>query len=144
MSNQNDMQVLRKALWEILKPLITLITNLINPNKGEEWLRELKKFNRKEECWGLKKKTTKFCLGEISIGSIANDKLTPNDVLSALSRHERGDWGDICDSDRETNEESLDKGLRLFSLYYGESGIKFWIITESNFLQTRVLIPDEY
>ena len=53
----NDIQMLRKALWEILKPLIQLITNLLNPEKGEEWTRELKKFLRKEKCWVLEKHT---------------------------------------------------------------------------------------
>jgi hypothetical protein len=46
-----ETNMLRKALWVFLKPLITLITNLLNPEKGEEWLTELNKFNRKEPCW---------------------------------------------------------------------------------------------
>ncbi len=43
--------MLRKALWEVLKPLVQLITNLVNPDIGEMWLVELKKFLRKEPCW---------------------------------------------------------------------------------------------
>lgn len=43
--------MLRKALWEVLKPLLQLITNLVNPDIGEMWLVELKKFLRKEPCW---------------------------------------------------------------------------------------------
>lgn len=46
-----DKNMLRKALWEFLRPLVQLITNLLNPDQGEEWLREFKKFLRKEECW---------------------------------------------------------------------------------------------
>ncbi|MFA5996919.1 MAG: hypothetical protein WC791_00345 [Candidatus Paceibacterota bacterium] len=46
-----ELNMLRKALWVFLKPLITLITNLLNPEIGEEVLVELKKFNRKEPCW---------------------------------------------------------------------------------------------
>jgi hypothetical protein len=46
-----DKSMLRKALWEILRPLIQLMQNLLNPEKGEEWEREFKKFLRKEECW---------------------------------------------------------------------------------------------
>lgn len=42
---------LRKALWEILRPLLQLITNLLNPEIGEEWLKEFKKFLRKEQTW---------------------------------------------------------------------------------------------
>jgi hypothetical protein len=51
-----EINMLRKALWVFLKPLITLITNLLNPEVGEEWLIELKKFLRKEQCWVLAKK----------------------------------------------------------------------------------------
>ena len=52
-----DKTMLRRVLWEFLRPLITLITNLINPEIGEEWLVELKKFNRKEPCWVTVTKT---------------------------------------------------------------------------------------
>jgi hypothetical protein len=51
-----EINMLRKALWVFLKPLITLITNLLNPEVGEEWLTELKKFLRKEPCWVVAKK----------------------------------------------------------------------------------------
>ena len=46
-----DKNMLRQALWEFLRPLIQLITNILNPDGGEEWLTELKKFLRKEPCW---------------------------------------------------------------------------------------------
>ena len=47
----DEMTVLRKALWAVLRPLIQLITNLINPEIGGLWLKELNRFNRKEPCW---------------------------------------------------------------------------------------------
>ena len=43
--------MLRKALWGFLRPLVQLITNLLSPEVGEEWERELKRFLRKEPCW---------------------------------------------------------------------------------------------
>ena len=49
-----DKNMLRKALWEILRPLLQLITNLLNPESGEFWLTELKRFLRKEPCWERK------------------------------------------------------------------------------------------
>ena len=45
---------LRKALWGFLRPLVQLITNLLSPEKGEEWEREFKLFLRKEPCWVIK------------------------------------------------------------------------------------------
>ena len=49
-----EMNMLRKALWVILKPLLQLVTNLINPEIGEEWLKELNRFLRKETSWQKK------------------------------------------------------------------------------------------
>lgn len=46
-----DNNMLRRALWVFLKPLIQLISNLLNPEIGEKWLVELKKFLRQEPCW---------------------------------------------------------------------------------------------
>lgn len=43
--------MLRKALWVFLRPLIQLVTNILSPEVGEEWLKELNKFLRKESCW---------------------------------------------------------------------------------------------
>ena len=43
--------MLRKALWEFLRPLLQLVQNLLNPDIGEEWLVEFKKFLRKEKSW---------------------------------------------------------------------------------------------
>lgn len=53
MTNENLM--LRQALWVFLRPLIQLITNLISPEVGEEWLAEFKRFLRKEPCWVMEK-----------------------------------------------------------------------------------------
>jgi hypothetical protein len=51
MNDKEKVDMLRRELWEILRPLIQLITNLLNPEKSEEWKKEFKKFLRKEECW---------------------------------------------------------------------------------------------
>ena len=29
------------------------------------------------------------------------------DLLALLARHHQGDWGDVCEEDRESNEEAL-------------------------------------
>ena len=59
-------------------------------------------------------------------------------------RHESGDWGDVCDSDRQENEFALDKMLRLFSVYHLRDGTKIWIITEADRNITTVLLPEDY
>ena len=48
---------LRQALWGFLRPLVQLLTNLLSPEKGEEWEREFKRFLRKEPCWTARRFT---------------------------------------------------------------------------------------
>jgi hypothetical protein len=85
-----------------------------------------------------------FALGQTVITSAAMEVLTNQDVLTALSRHARGDWGDLCEEDRKENEFSLREGFRLFSVYHTPIGKKFWIITEADRSVTTVLLPSDY
>ncbi len=87
--------------------------------------------------------TTKFPLGQVVITANAQGTLDPADVQQGLSRHARGDWGEVCPDDREENELSLNEGFRLLSVY--RSGDKrFWIITEADRSVTTVLMPEDY
>lgn len=68
-----------------------------------------------------------------------------------IKRHERGDWGDLCDDDKLENEKALETGGRLFSSYQlSEDKLseakerRLWIITEANRRVTTVMLPDEY
>lgn len=61
-------------------------------------------------------------------------------------RHAAGDWGDICEEDKKTNEESLDERnpRRVMSVYKLSGERVLWVITEWNREATTVLMPDEY
>jgi len=85
----------------------------------------------------------KFPLGEIVITANAQVSLDPADVQQGLSRHARGDWGEICPTDAKENELSLKEGHRLFSVYRS-GGDRFWIITEADRSVTTVLMPLDY
>ena len=62
-----------------------------------------------------------------------------------LRRHLHGDWGDLCDDDRQLNDAALKSGEdRLFSSYLVEPGLKLWIITEWDRSVTTLLLPSEY
>lgn len=61
-----------------------------------------------------------------------------------LSRHLRGDWGDLCQEDKTENELSLKYGFRLLSSYQVTDTEKIWIITEADRSMTTLLLPDEY
>lgn len=86
----------------------------------------------------------KFELGLLFISDEAQAALLPTDVTAAVRRHLSGDWGNMCEEDKRTNDEALQNGGRLFSEYISESGIRFWAITEWNRSATTVLLPHEY
>ncbi len=71
-------------------------------------------------------------------------------IQNCLDRHCQGDWGDLCDDDKQLNQDSLDeekeKGFtydNLFSSYETDFG-KIYIITECDRSVTTILTPDEY
>lgn len=64
-------------------------------------------------------------------------------IAICLVRHNRGDWGDLCAQDKNENNYSLDKHLRLLSAYETKFG-KIWIITEADRSATTILLPEEY
>lgn len=64
--------------------------------------------------------------------------------LEFLSRHLRGDWGDLCQEDKTENELSLKHGFRLLSSYQVTDTERLWIITEADRSVTTLLLPAEY
>lgn len=85
-----------------------------------------------------------FPLGQTYCTPGALEALQPDDRLAALGRHAGCDWGDCGAEDWAENEFSLDKYLRLFSVYEDRHGTKFWIITEADRSTTTILLPSEY
>jgi hypothetical protein len=85
-----------------------------------------------------------FPLGRTYITATAHRALSAPDVLLALRRHARGDWGELPPEDWQANELALVEGSRLFSTYRDERGIWFWIITEADRSATTVLLPEDY
>lgn len=83
-------------------------------------------------------------LGEIFITRAVVDVISPQEIVTFLKRYENLDWGDICDEDKQTNEDALIFGDRILALYHTEKGIKFYIITESDRSITTILLADEY
>jgi hypothetical protein len=61
-----------------------------------------------------------------------------------LTRHARGDWGELSADDITENEFSLKNGFRLLSSYATATGQKLWVITEEDRCLTTLLLPDEY
>lgn len=77
-------------------------------------------------------------------GALALLEQSKRSPLEFLSRHLRGDWGDVCQEDKAENELSLKHGFRLLSSYPITVADKIWIITEADRSVTTLLLPEEY
>jgi hypothetical protein len=104
------------------------------------WLR----FRRKLEI--LNEKTILFPLGSVFVTIGAREAFyeSKQEPFEFLSRHQCGDWGNICKDDADENDFSLKNGFRLLSAYKTACGEKFWIITEADRSSTTILLPSEY
>jgi hypothetical protein len=86
----------------------------------------------------------KFDLGHLVATPNALGVLSRDDIMTCLSRHVRGDWGELDPEDRNANEDALQHGGRLFWAYLSTKQVKFWIITECDRSATTVLLPEDY
>jgi hypothetical protein len=86
----------------------------------------------------------KFRLGKIVATSNAVGRLTPDDILRAIQQHQAGEWGELGEEDKATNESALLHGGRLFSCYQSVGKVKFYVITEADRSCTTVLLPEDY
>lgn len=94
----------------------------------------------------MNKTAARFPLGQIvatpgALQALAASGETPEPLLL---RHVTGDWGDVCQEDREANETALVHGKRLLSSYRTAKREKIWVITEADRSATTLLLPDEY
>ena len=64
--------------------------------------------------------------------------------IESLAKFLRGDWGQVCEEDKETNDDALKLGNRLVGSYEKEGLKKLWIITEADRSTTTLLFPSEY
>lgn len=66
------------------------------------------------------------------------------DLASYLHRHHCGDWGDLCEEDKQMNEMALADDARILSCYQVGGGRRIYIITEWDRSSTCILLPEEY
>ena len=97
-------------------------------NKGEEGARPL------------------FDLGQIvatpgALAALYAARQLPDELLT---RHEKGDWGDLHEDDKRENDLSVAQGFRILSAYTLETGTKVWVITEYDRSVTTILLPSDY
>ncbi len=93
----------------------------------------------------------RFSLGHTVATPGAFEALRRNNTagLEYLRRHASGDWGIVCEEDKEANNQALKSGARLLSAYFLPDETKLWIITDAedemgNRQATTFLLPEEY
>ena len=87
-----------------------------------------------------------FPLGNVYLTVGAQEALeeSSQQPFEFLSRHQKGDWGDLCEDDKKENELSVKEGFRILSSYLTSRGEKLWCITEASRESTTLLLPEEY
>lgn len=88
----------------------------------------------------------KFPLGQVvaTPGAMEALRESGTEATNLLTRHSRGDWGELDDHDRHENEVSVSEGFRILSAYTLSTGVKLWVITEADRSVTTLLLPEEY
>jgi hypothetical protein len=93
----------------------------------------------------------KFPLGRLAATPGALEALGASGQTAEffLARHASGDYGEINERDRQSNDEALVHGDRILSAYRTLKGVKVWVITEAaddngHRAATTILLPDEY
>lgn len=86
-----------------------------------------------------------FQLGQVVATPAALSLLETHQKTPAefLSRHQSGDWGDLCHEDKKANDAAVKHGDRIFSAYK-ISDSKIWCITEADRSSSCFLLPNEY
>lgn len=91
-----------------------------------------------------------FSLGELIITPGAAEAVKLEDAIECLIRHQLGDWGELCEEDKQENEQALKEDRRIFSVYQpddrrkeGET-IRIYVITEWSREATTLLLPGDY
>ena len=87
-----------------------------------------------------------FKLGQVLLtpGAIEALQASGQSPWSFLTRHMKGDWGDLSAEDKQLNDEAVQDGSRILSAYTTAKGAKVWVITEPDRSATTILLPDEY
>ena len=76
-----------------------------------------------------------------AIDVLSQDNMTPLDLIK---KHVSGDYGQLCAEDAQANNEAIQNGDRILSVYHTSKGEKLYVITEWDCSATTVLMASEY
>lgn len=94
----------------------------------------------------------RFQLGHVVVtpGALESVRLAGQSVSDFLSRHRRGDWGDLGLTDAKLNDEAVahedneELRTRVLSAYRTALNDRLWIISEADRSASTILLPEEY
>jgi len=86
----------------------------------------------------------KFELGDVCVTRGITENFTEGFVILCITRHTLGDWGDLDEEDKESNNLALIGEERIFSVYESTERKKLYVITERDRKLTTILLPEEY
>lgn len=92
----------------------------------------------------VEKLSKTFPLGRLVMTMNTKTNIPITDMHSALNRHANCDWGEVCAKDWQMNNEALETGSRLISVYTAFNGNRFRIITDGSRSSTTVLMTEDY
>jgi hypothetical protein len=87
-----------------------------------------------------------FNLGQVCAtpGALAALEQAGQTPLEFIQQHVHGQWGLVCEEDRQANEDALRNNERLLSVYKTNLGVKLYVITEWDRSVTTLLCASEY
>jgi hypothetical protein len=83
-----------------------------------------------------------FPVGDIVIPPHALGLISASELAAGLIRHARGDWGELDEAHKRDNDRALTEGRRVLSAYRTKAGQRFWVFTEPDRSQTKVIVAD--
>ena len=83
-------------------------------------------------------------IGDLVVTEAAERYVTQEDVLTAITRHSRGDWGEVDDETWTTNDFAIFWKGRLRSEYSTAGGQRFVVMSDLTRSVTYVASPSDY
>ena len=74
-----------------------------------------------------------FDLGRVVVTAAAWQAIQDSgqDVAEFLDRHVHGEWGAVFSTESELNEQAIESGAAIKSVYRTDNGVKIWIVTDA-------------
>ena len=85
-----------------------------------------------------------FKLGAVVVTPRAHEAFSGEYLASCVGRHALGDWGDLIEEQRGSNDLALEEGGPLVSFYrHPEDGRGLFVVTTADRSTTAILLPKE-